>query len=184
MDINEVKQKMQKVLELINTDLSTIRTGRITPSLAENIVVGVYGGSTRLKVMEVATVSVLDPQTLIITPFDNSIIGEINKGIMEANVGFTPVIDGQVIRISIPPLSEERRQQLIKLMHQKLEGGRIMLRQIRHEAMTDIKKQSNDKIITEDDAARLEKEIQRVTDETSEQIEALSKKKETELLQV
>lgn len=179
--INSARQKMQKAFELLHEDLATIRTGRATPSLIENIVISVYGGGTRLKLMELATIATSDPQTLVITPFDNSIIGEIQKGILEANVGLNPVIDGQLIRIAIPRLSEERRQELIHLMHQKLENGRIMVRQIRHEAMIEIKKQKG---ISEDEVARLEKEVQKVTDEVILDIDTLGKKKEEELLQI
>lgn len=182
--INDTKQKMGKVLEVLRTDLATVRTGKAAPSLVENIIVSVYGGSTNLKIMELATVSAQDNQTLLITPFDNSIIGEIKKGIEVANVGFTPSIDGANIRISIPPLSEERRQQLIHLMKQKLENGRIMIRQARHEAMDHIKKQYNNKEISEDDMVRLEKEVQKLTDEIGSSIDEMGKKKEEELLQI
>lgn len=182
--ISNLKQQMQKVLEVLKTDLATVRTGRATPSLVENITINAYGGTQRLKVMELATISASDNQTLVITPFDNSIIGEIQKGIHEANVGLNPIIDGVVVRISIPPLSEERRQQLIHLMKQKLEGGKIQVRQVRHEAMTEIKKQSNDKIISEDEMVSLEKETQKETDKIVEEIEVLGKKKEEELMQI
>lgn len=184
MDLNETRTKMQKVLEVLRGDLSTVRTGRAAPSLVENIVIGAYGGSTRLKVLELATISASDPQTLLVTPFDGSIIGEIQKGILEANVGLTPTIDGQNIRISIPPLSQERREQLIHLMKQKLENGKIMVRQVRHEAMTDIKKQYGDKTISEDDKIRLEKEVQHLTDSVMNEIDGLGKKKEEELMQI
>lgn len=182
--IEQMRQKMQKVLEVLRIDLSTVRTGRAAPSLVENIVINAYGQTQRLKVLELATITASDPQTLVITPFDNSIIGEIQKGIQETNVGLNPVIDGVVIRISIPPLSEERRQQLIHLMRQKLEGGRIQVRQVRHEAMNEIKKQYNDKTISEDEMLRLEKEVQKETDTTIEEIEAMGRKKEEELLQI
>lgn len=182
--IQQFRQKMQKVLEVLRTDLSTVRTGRATPSLVENIVINAYGQTQKLKVLELATITASDPQTLVITPFDNSIIGEIQKGILEINVGLNPIIDGMLIRISIPPLSEERRQQLIHLMRQKLEGGRIQVRQVRHEAMNETKKQYNDKTISEDDMLHLEKEIQKETDVTIEEIEAMGRKKEEELLQI
>src|SRR3989344_9452356 len=104
--IADTRIKMGKILDVLRTDLSTVRTGRAAPSIVENIVINAYGGSQRLRVMELATIGSSDPQTLVITPFDNSIIGEIQKGILEANVGLNPVIDGQVIRISIPRLSE------------------------------------------------------------------------------
>lgn len=182
--IVDTKQKTQKILEVLHGDLATVRTGRATPTLVENIVVNVYGGSTKLKIMEVGTIGSLDPQTLTITPFDNSIIGEIQKGIIGANVGLTPTIDGQLIRISIPPLSSERRQELIHLMKQKLENGKIMLRQSRHEAMAEIKKEMTNKTISEDEMVRLEKEVQRVIDQCVEEIDTLGKKKEEELMQL
>lgn len=182
--VEQARQRMQKVMEVLRTDLATVRTGRAAPSLVEHIVIGAYGGTQRLKVMELATIGTSDPHTLIITPYDGSIIGEIQKGILEANVGLNPVIDGQVIRISIPPLSEERRQELIHLMRQKLENGRIMVRQMRHEAMLEIKKQNNDKAISEDEMARLEKEAQKATDEVILEIEGMGKKKEEELMQI
>lgn len=184
MNIDQTKMQMDKVLEVIKTDLSTVRTGRATPSLVEHIVVAVYGGSTKLKIMELATIGTQDTQTILITPFDHTIINEIQKGISDANVGLNPIVDGQAIRISIPPLSQERREQLIHLMKQKLENGRIMIRQVRQEAMHDIKKQFADKTISEDDQFRLEKEAQKITDSTIEQIDMLGKKKEEELLQI
>lgn len=172
--------QMQKVLQLLHQDISSVRTGRATPSLVENIAVLVYGGSTRMKVMEVATVVASDSQTLTITPFDKSILDEIQKGIMEANTGFTPSNDGQVIRISIPPLSEERRKELIHLMKQKLENGKIMIRQARQDAMNEIKKGDS----SEDEKRRLEKEVQKVTDDYMEKIDAMGDAKEKELLSI
>ena len=182
--IADARSKMRKILDVLRTDLSTVRTGRATPSLVENIVINAYGGTQRLRVMELATIGSSDPQTLVVTPFDNSITSEIQKGIAESNVGLNPVIDGQLIRISVPRLSEERRQELIHLMKQKLENGRIMMRQVRHEAMSDIKKGQNDKSISEDEAGRMEKEVQKLTDELMAEIEGMGKKKEEELLQI
>lgn len=185
MDLTaQTRENMQKVLDVLHSDLATVRTGRAAPSLVENIVISAYGGSTRLKVVELATIATVDNQTLTITPFDGSIIGEIQKGIIESGAGLNPVIDGQLIRIAIPLLSEERRQELIKLMKQKLENGRIMVRQSRHESMEQIKKQYNDKEIGEDELARIEKEIQKATDETMAQIDEMGKRKEEELLQI
>src|SRR6266498_1274710 len=136
MDVaTQIKQKLQKVLDVLKDDLATIRTGRATPSLVENLVVSAYGGSAKLKVMELATIGASDTKTLVLTPFDPSIIHELQKGIEAASAGLNPIIDGTLLRISIPPLSLERRQELIKAMKQKLENGRIMVRQVRHEAM-------------------------------------------------
>ena len=184
MNSDLTKQKMLKVIEVLKTDLSTVRAGKVAPSLVENIVVAAYGGTQRLKVVELAQIHAVDSQTLAITPFDASIIGEIHKAIMEGNVGLTPVIDGTLIRISIPPLSEERRQQLVLLVNQKLEGGKIQIRQMRHEAMNELKKQLNDKLISEDDMIRLEKEVQKTTDNTIAEIENLGKRKEEELMAI
>ncbi|MEK9176064.1 MAG: ribosome recycling factor [Patescibacteria group bacterium] len=178
--IATTREQMRKALEVLHGDLSTIRTGKAAPSLVENISVSVYNGTTKLKILEVATVNAQDPQTLVLTPFDASIIEEIRKGIMESGAGLNPASDGQVLRISIPPLSEERRQELIHLMHQKLENGHIMIRQIRHDAMNNVKKGD----LPEDETSRLEKEIQRATDEFIAEIDTLGKKKEEELLQI
>jgi ribosome recycling factor len=175
------KEKLQKVLDVLKDDLATIRTGRAAPALVENIVVTAYGGSTKLKVMELATIAALDNQTLVITPYDASVTNDLQKGIEAASAGLNPIIDGNVLRISIPPLSQERREELIKAMRHKLENGKVMIRQVRHEMIEDMKKDYEGR---EDDIKRLEKEIQRLVDETSETIDEWGKKKEEELLQI
>ena len=181
---NQVKGNMQKVLDVIKVDLATVRTGRASPSLVENVVIHAYGGTQNLKVVELAQIAAQDPQTIVITPYDQSIIGEIHKGLMEGNIGLTPVIDGTIIRISIPLLTEERRQQLVGLVNQKLEGGKIQIRQVRHEAINEFKKQLSDKTISEDEMFHAEKEIQRLTDETIAELDTLGKKKEEELMAI
>ncbi len=171
---------MSQVITVLRNDLGTVRTGRAAPSLVENIVVGVYGGSTRLRILELAQVSSLDSQTLLITPYDATVTPEIAKGIMEANVGLTPTEDSGVIRISIPPLSEERRQELVALVNQKLESGKIQVRQIRHTALADLKKAN----LSEDEVSRFEKEIQNLTDKTILEVDAMGKRKEEELMAI
>jgi len=177
----ETKKRIEKVLDILKGDLGTIRTGRATPALIENVVINAYGGSAKLKIMELATVAITDAHTIVLTPFDISIISEIQKGIEAANVGFTPVVDGNVVRISIPSLSQDRRQELIKAMKHKLENGRIMVRQVRHEAMEEIKKTYEGR---EDDIKRVEKDTQKIVDDTMETIEEWGKQKEQELLQI
>lgn len=184
MNLDQASANMGKVLEVIKQDLSTVRAGKASPGLVEHIVISAYGGTQKLKVIELAQINATDSQTLVITPYDASITGEIQKGIQESSAGLTPVIDGGIIRISIPPLSEERREQLVHLVNQKLEGGRIQVRQVRHEAMEEIKKEFAAKNITEDDKERLEKEAQRLTDETIAQIDNLGKQKEAELMAI
>lgn len=179
--LKKQKKKIDKVLDVLKGDLSTIRTGRATPSLVENIVINAYAGTAKLKVMELATIGITDAKTLVITPFDPSIINEIQKGIEAANAGFTPVIDGTLIRISIPPLSQERREELIKAMKHKLENGKVMVRQVRHEAMEEIKKEFEGR---EDDIKRLEKEVQKLVDDTISTIDSFGVQKEEELMQI
>jgi ribosome recycling factor len=182
--ISEMRQKMQKALLALQGDLATVRTGRAMPSLIENVVVAVYGGAQRLRIKELATIVASDSQTLVLQPFDPSIAGEIQKGIMEANIGLTPSSDGNIIRISIPPLSQERRAELIKLMKQKLENGRIAIRQIRQDARNTVRKQHNDKEISEEQMFQMDKEIQKVTDEIMIPVDQMGMKKEEELLQI
>ena len=182
--LNETRDRMRKAFEITQTDLSSIRSGRATPALVEHIVISAYGGSQKLKVMELATITTMDAKTIVISPYDPSIIAEIEKGIHEANAGLTPVVDGEIIRISIPPLSEERRLEYIKLARAKLESGRIMIRQVRHEAMRDLKKAEDENTITEDDRKHGEKKVQELTDEVIADIDNLEARKEQELLQV
>lgn len=182
--LNQTRERMRKAFEITQTDLTSIRSGRATPALVEHIVISAYGGSQKLKVMELATITSMDAKTLVISPYDPSIINEIEKGIQEANAGLTPVIDGELIRITIPPLSEERRQEYLKLARAKLEYGKIMIRQIRQDGMKDLKKLEGEKTISEDQLTHAEKMVQELTDEMVAEIDALGERKEQELLQV
>lgn len=178
----QAKQKMQKAFDVLVQDFATVHAGKATPALVENIMVSAYGQAQKFRLMELSTISIQDPKTIVITPFDQSIIGDIQKGIMEANIGFNPVVSTDLIRINIPPLSEERRKELVKAVNQKAENGRIMLRQVRHEAMEEIKKTGDN--ISEDEVKRLEKEVQKLTDEFIEKVDNLRYQKEEELLKV
>lgn len=173
---------MEKALEILRSEVSSIRTGRATSALVENIVCSVYGGTQKLKVVELGTITTPDPGTIMITPWDGSIIGEIRQGIQGANVGLTPIIDGPLVRISVPSLTTERREEYVKLLHRHLENGRIMIRQIRHDKMAEIKRAFDGKELPEDDHFRQEEELQKITDEFMEKIEEMGEKKETELL--
>lgn len=187
MDLNllsEVRPKMEKSLEVLRGDLATVRTGRATPSLIEHVVISCYGGTQRLKIMELGTTTAQDPQNLLLTPFDSSIIGEIRNGILNSGLGLNPVIDGGVLRITIPFLTEERRKEMVKLVKQKVEAGRIMIRQIRHEQMSHLKKSFDADEISEDQKIHLEKELQKLTDKMMGEIEVLGEEKERELLTV
>lgn len=178
--VQNIKMRMDKAVEVMRDDFGTIRTGKANPSLVENVVIQAYGGSTPLKVLELATIHAQDPQTIVITPFDQTVIGEIESGITNANLGFNPVVDGQIIRISIPPLTQERREEFVKVIHQKAENGRIMVRQIRHEGMEEVEKKKDD--VSEDEIEREKKEIQKLTDEYMKKIDDLREEKEKELM--
>ena len=182
--LQEIRGKMDKALEVLVEDLATIRSGRATPVLVENIKISCYNGTQILKLLELATITTQDSQTLLVSPFDQTVIKEIEKGISEANLGLTPAVDGNLIRVKIPPLSEERRKEYLKLAKAKLEGGRIMIRQIRKEAMIKIKRAAEAGEVNEDERKNLEDQIQKITDKTNSNIEMMGKRKEEELVRL
>ena len=140
MDEASVRVRMQQVVDLVTSDIGGIRTGRATPALVESLEIPVYGGTQKLKLIELATISAPDTQTLVVDPWDKSVIGEIRQGILAANIGMNPSIDGELIRIVLPPLTTEDREKYVKLLSTKLENGRVMMRQIRGDVMHEIKK--------------------------------------------
>jgi ribosome recycling factor len=184
MDENSIRSKMQQAVGLVVGDIGVIRTGRATSSLVEGLELALYGGTQKLKLQEVATISTPDPQTLVIDPWDKSIIGEIRQGILAANVGMNPSIDREIIRISLPPLTTEDREKYVKLLSTKLENGRIMVRQIRSEAMHEIRKKFEAKELSEDEKFDSEKRLQALTDEYIAKIEAVGEAKRRELLNI
>jgi ribosome recycling factor len=175
---------MQSSLEVVASDIAGIRTGRASPALVENVVCPAYGGTQRLKVVELATISAPDPSQIVINPWDKSIIGDIKKGIMEANIGMNPSIDGEIIRISMAQLTTEDREKYVKLLSAKLENGKVIIRQIRADEMHEIKKKFEAKEMTEDEKFGNEKKLQEITDEFVGKIEEMGEKKKTELLQI
>lgn len=177
-----VKKRMGEVVDLVASDVAAIRTGRASSALLEDLEVSVYGGQQKLKINELATINTPDTQTLIIEPWDKSIIGEIKKGIQAANVGLSPAIDGEIVRITFTPPTTEDRERYIKLLGTKIESGKIMLRQIRGEFMKEIREAYSDKEITEDEKFNQEKQLQDITDNFSEKIEDIGERKEQELL--
>lgn len=176
--INAAKGEMTRVVDIVRQDLSTIRTGRATPQLLENLLVEAYG--SKMKLIELASITSPDPQTLLVTPFDQTNSVPILKAVEESGMGFTPSINENVVRVTIPPLSQERREEFVKLVHVKLEGGKVMIRQLRHKYMDDLKNAEAD----EDTIKRLEKELQELTDKTTAEVDALGDQKEKELLAI
>lgn len=184
MDETSVKGKMQEAVDALLHDLASVRTGRANSAQVENIEISAYGGAQRLKIMELASITVPDPNQIVLSPWDKSVIGDIRKGIMAANVGLNPNIDGDVIRIAVPPMTSEDRERFVKLLHAKLENSRVQIRQIRGDTMRDIKKAFEGKEISEDIKFGYEKTLQEITDEFIEKIEEVGKNKEEELRRV
>ena len=184
MDETSVRSKMQQAVELVTSDIGAIRTGRATSALVEGLVIAVYGGTQKLKVQELATISAPDTQTLVIDPWDKSIIGEIRQGIAAANIGMNPMIDGELIRVTMPPLTTEDREAYSRLLSTKLENGRVMIRQVRGEAMHEIKKGFEEKELSEDEKFAQEKRLQEVTDEFIAKLDEVGEKKRQELLSI
>jgi len=178
--VKETKDRMQLALDVLTKDFATIRTGKASPSLIENVVISAYGGAAKMKLNEVAMINVVDTQTLAVTPFDQAVIGEIQKGITEANLGVTPIIDAGIVRVTLPQLNEERRKEYVKLANQKAESGKVMMRQSRHESMGSIEHLEG--TVSEDETDRLKKEVQKLTDEFIEKIDSMRNEKEKELM--
>lgn len=182
--VNSTKVKMQKALEVLKEDFGTVKTGKAVPQLVENVVINAYQGTAKLKIMELATIHVVDPATIAITPFDQSVIREIEKGLSDSQMGLGIAVDGALIRITIPPLTRERREEFVKMVHKKAENGKIMIRQIRQEGNESIKKMKEEGHISEDEVSRFEKEIQKATDDFIVQIDRIRGEKEKELMTV
>lgn len=181
MDEAQIQERMDRVLEEIRREVGGIRTGRAIPSLVEDIVVPAYGGTQKLRLIELATITAPDSQSLLVSPWDKSIIGEIRKGIEQANVGLNPVIAGDELRINLPPLTAEDRENYVRLLHQKLEVGRVKIRQIRHDAMRDVREDFESKELSEDERDAEEKRLQALTNEYTGKIDEIGKVKENEL---
>ncbi|MEX0450816.1 UNVERIFIED_CONTAM: ribosome recycling factor [Spiribacter pallidus] len=178
----DADQRMDKSVESLNTDLHKIRTGRAHTSLLDQVTVSYYG--TEVPLNQAASVAVGDARTLVITPFEKSMIAPIEKAIMESNLGLTPNTAGQTIRIPLPPLTEERRRDLVKVVRSEGEQARVAVRNIRRDANNDLKQLLKEKAITEDEQKQAEDRIQKLTDKHVQAIDELLAAKEQELMAV
>jgi len=178
----EVESRMAKCVEATRAEFASIRTGRATPALLDRLHVEAYGQAVPLK--QVAGVSVPDARTLVITAWDKGVVGEIRKAIEKSDLGITPNIDGTAIRLLIPPLNEERRKDLAKVVKKKAEDGKIAVRNVRHKAHDDLKTQQKAGDITEDDNKRMQDQLQKLTDKFTKEIDALVVAKEKEIMEV
>ncbi len=180
--ISDTKQKMEKVVEHLKQELTSVRTGRAVPSLIEQVKVEAYGSTMAIR--DVASINAPEPRLLIVQAWDAGNVASIVKSIREAGMGLNPIEEGGVIRVPVPALTEERRKELTRLVHEKVETARVAVRSVRHEAMGDIDKKEKSKEISEDEKHRLHEQVQKVTDEVGKEIESILKSKETELSQI
>lgn len=177
--VAEAKKRMEKVQTDLRAELATLRTGRASLTLLDHIRFDYYGTPTPLK--EAAKLSISDPTTLAIQPFDPSILADIEKAIRTADLGLNPQNDGKVIRVPIPPLTDERRKEMVKHLHKVLETHRTGVRNIRRDVNDDLKKALKEKTISEDDERRAMEEVQRATDAAIAHIDEMGKNKEKEI---
>jgi ribosome recycling factor len=180
--IKDAKQRMDKSIEALRSELATLRTSRATPALVENIKVEYYGSQVPLK--QLASISIPEARMILIQPWDPNALSAIEKAILKSELGITPNNDGKVIRIILPQLSEERRQELVKLVKRIGEESKIAVRNIRRDANEQIRKMEKESQISEDERYKAEEEIQKITDEHIKKIDEILEAKEKEILEV
>ena len=179
MQINDFKEEFSKVIEFLKTDISGLRTGRASAAMVDTITVEAYGVRQPLKA--VASVTVTDPKTLMIDPWDKSILATVEKGIREANIGANPVNDGRGIRLSLPELTVERRQELVKILHQRLENARISVRKVREEIRDMIAGEEKSGGMSEDEKFKLQEDLEKMVKDYNEEIRTIGENKEEEI---
>ncbi len=180
--VKNAKQRMEKSLDATKQEFSSVRTGKANPQLLDSIRVDYYG--SKLPLNQVATVSAPEPNMIMVQPWDKNALQPIVKAIQASDLGLNPNSDGSVIRIVIPPLNEERRREFVKVIHKMAEEGKIAIRNIRRDAIEELRKQEKEKDITEDDSHRLQKEVQDLTDEYIKKVDDAVAAKEEEIMQV
>lgn len=181
-NLKAFEEKMQKTISVLESEMKTVRAGRANPAILDKVAVEYYGAMSPLT--QIANVSVPDARTIMVQPWDASILGEIEKAILKSDIGITPNNDGKSIRLNFPPLTEERRKELVKGIHKKGEDAKVAIRSIRRDAMEDAKVQKKNGEITEDDVKDLEKDIQKLTDNYVKDIDTVIAAKEKEILEV
>ena len=180
--LKELRERMNRSVEALQDDLMSIRTGRASPALVERLPVEYYGTMTPLNQM--ASIAAPEPRLLVVKPWDPSALGDIERAILKSDLGLTPMNDGKLIRLNIPRLTEERRRELVRLVSRRVEEGRIAIRNLRRDALQDLKEFEKEKMISEDDFFRGKDDIQELTDEFIQQIDEIGKRKEEELMEI
>lgn len=178
----EAESRMKGAVQALEEDLSGIRTGRAHPALVEKLQVEYYGMPTPL--VQLASISIPEPRSILIRPFDASTLKAIERGIMASDLGLTPNNDGKSIRLNLPPLTEDRRRDLVKIVHNRVEDGRVAVRNVRRDTIKDLREYEQEKMISEDERKRGEDEIQKITDRFIEEMNNIGERKEKEILEV
>lgn len=178
----ETETRMRGAIQALEEDLSGIRTGRASPALVERLQVEYYGAPTPL--IQLASISVPEPRMLLIRPFDPSTMKVIERSILASDLGLNPSNDGKAIRLILPPLTEERRRDLVKVVHNRVEEARVAARNVRRDSMRDLREFEQEKMISEDERKTGEEEVQKITDNLIEEINAVGERKEKEILEV
>lgn len=178
--MTQLGARLETTLEVVKKDLTSVRTGRAKPSLVEDVKVEAYG--TIMTIKELATISAPDPSLILIAPWDKGLVGAIATGIQKAGLNIQPIVDSDTIKISIPPLSQERREELVKLVHQKIEGGRVMIRTVRGEIKEAIEAQEGEAGISEDSIKMWLEQMQKQVEKYMEMLDELGSEKEKELM--
>ncbi len=180
--LTEAENRMAGAVRSLEEDLATIRTGRASPALVERLSVEYYGTPTTL--VQLATISAPEPRLLTIRPFDPGSVKDIERAILASDLGLTPSSDGKIIRLNIPPLTEERRHELVRLVRARAEEARVAVRNVRRDIHNTLRDFEREKLISEDELSRGEDDLQKVTDRFVEQINEIGQRKETEVLEV
>lgn len=180
--LSDVDYRMDRTLEAFRRDLGQLRTGRATPSLIENLAVDYYGSATPLK--QIASISAPDARAILVQPWDKAALREIEKSLQRSEMGFNPSNDGAVITVPIPPLTNQRRQEMVKLLRRKAEEGKVSMRNVRRDGLETLRRLERDKAISQDQNRRAQEQLQKVTDGHTKQIDETASAKEAEILQV
>jgi ribosome recycling factor len=178
----EAETRMKGAVQALEDDLAGIRTGRASPALVERLQVEYYGSPTPL--VQLASIGVPEPRSLLIRPFDQSSLPDIERAIQTSDLGLTPSNDGKHIRLNLPPLTEDRRRELVKVVHNRVEEGRIAVRNVRRDLIRDLREFEDEKMISEDERIRGEEDLQKVTDRYIGEINGVGERKENEILEV
>lgn len=178
----DVERRMNRSIEALERELATLRTGRATPSLVENLSVDYYGSPTPLK--QIASISAPDARAIMIQPWDRQALRDIERSLMQSEMGFNPSNDGNVITVPIPPLNQERRQELVRLLKRKIEEGKVSVRNVRRDGLESLRKMERDKAISQDQNRRSQDQLQKTTDSFIRSMDQVSTAKEAEIMQV